>query len=85
MQNKLYYCNNIYQISTYEYDEKEEMATIFQQTFDKIENAEAYNEFDNCIADAADATSVCAWRLDQSQEELATPGPSETAKRRWLP
>ncbi|GBM38763.1 hypothetical protein AVEN_210502-1 [Araneus ventricosus] len=72
-------CDNS-QVPSHDGDEEEETETVFEQTYDGIGNEEDRDENDNPIADDA----VCDVSIDTEDDELATPGPPRTAKRRRL-
>ncbi|GBM41424.1 hypothetical protein AVEN_129620-1 [Araneus ventricosus] len=76
-------CDNS-QVPSHDSDEEEETETVFEQMYDGIENEEDRDESDNPIADDAEEISVCDVSIDTEDDELATPGPSRTAKRRRL-
>ncbi|GBM02149.1 hypothetical protein AVEN_1094-1 [Araneus ventricosus] len=76
-------CGNS-QVPSHDSDEEEETETVFEQTYNGIENEEDPDESDNPIADDAEEISVCDVSIDTEDEEPATPGPSRTAKRRRL-
>ena len=76
-------CDNS-QNPSHDSDEEEETETIFEQTNDGIENEEAHDEFDDPIADDTEEISVCNVSIATEDDELATPGPSRTSKRRRL-
>ncbi|GBM04498.1 hypothetical protein AVEN_197902-1 [Araneus ventricosus] len=71
-------CDNS-QVPSYDSDEEEETEAVFEQTYDGIKNEEDRDEYDNPIAEEI---SVCDVSIDTEDDELATPGPSTTAKRR---
>jgi hypothetical protein len=60
------------------------METIFEQTYDEIENEEDCDETDNPIVDDVEEISVCDVSIGTKDNELATPGPSRTSKRRRM-
>ncbi|GBO24029.1 hypothetical protein AVEN_88701-1 [Araneus ventricosus] len=76
-------CDNS-QVPSHDSDEVEKTETVFEQTYNGIENEEDPNEYDNPIADDAEKISVCDVSIDTEDDEPATPGPSRTAKRRRL-
>ncbi|GBL62421.1 hypothetical protein AVEN_37938-1 [Araneus ventricosus] len=76
-------CDNS-QVPSHDSDEEEKTETVFEQTYNGIENEEDPNEYDNPIADDAEEISVCDVSIDTEDDEPATPGPSRTAKRRRL-
>ncbi|GBO18858.1 hypothetical protein AVEN_65398-1 [Araneus ventricosus] len=74
-------CDNS-QVPSHDIDEEEETETA--NVYDGIENEEDRDESDNPIADDAEEISVCDVSIDTEDDELVTPGPSRTAKRRRL-
>ncbi|GBL90244.1 hypothetical protein AVEN_130356-1 [Araneus ventricosus] len=70
------------QVPSHDNDEEEETETVFEQTYDGIENEENPDESDNPIAVDAEEISVCDVSIDTEDDELETPGPSKTAKQR---
>ncbi|GBM87937.1 hypothetical protein AVEN_81779-1 [Araneus ventricosus] len=76
-------CDNS-QVPSHDSDEEEETETVFEQTHDGIENEEDRDESDNPFADDAEEILVCDVSIDTEDDEVATPGPSRTAKRRRL-
>ncbi|GBM77632.1 hypothetical protein AVEN_34458-1 [Araneus ventricosus] len=72
------------QVPSHDSNEEEETETVFEQTYDGIENEEDRDESDNPISDDAEEISVCDFSIDTEDDELATPFPSRTAKRRRL-
>ncbi|GBN61624.1 hypothetical protein AVEN_147688-1, partial [Araneus ventricosus] len=76
-------CDNS-QVPSHDSVEEEETESVFEQTYDGIENEEDRDESDNPIVDDAEEISVCDLSIDTDDDELATLGPSRTAKRRRL-
>lgn len=76
-------CDNS-QVPSQDSDEEEETETVLEQTYDEIEDEEDCNETDNPIADDVEEISICDVSIGTEDDELATPGPSRTAKRRRM-
>ncbi|GBM68072.1 hypothetical protein AVEN_66741-2-1, partial [Araneus ventricosus] len=70
------------QVPSHDSDEEEETETVFDQMYDGIENEEDRDESENPIADDAEENSACDVSIDTEDDEIATPSPSRTAKRR---
>ncbi|GBO04843.1 hypothetical protein AVEN_102219-1 [Araneus ventricosus] len=72
-------CDNS-QVPSHDSDGEEETETVFEQTYDGIENEEDRDESDNPIADDAEEMSVCDVSIDTEDDELATPEDQQSEK-----